>query len=79
MTPIGRDAFDRYRFSQRPERAHMEKLPESLSIALWIAGASWAFAILAYVFGASTEWILPLCILGLVTGIAEWVLRRGGM
>jgi len=57
----------------------MERLPESLSIALWITGSCWVLAVVAYAFGASTEWILPLFILGLVTGIAEWVLRRGGM
>jgi len=54
----------------------MERLPESLSIALWMVGSCWALAILAYVFGASTEWILPLFMLGLLTGIAEWVMRR---
>lgn len=54
----------------------MERLPESLSIALWIVGSCGALAILAYLFGTSTEWILPLFILGLLTGIAEWVMRR---
>jgi hypothetical protein len=57
----------------------MGRLPESLSIALWATGSFWVLAVVAYAFGASTEWILPLFVLGLVTGIAEWVLRRGGM
>jgi predicted metal-binding membrane protein len=54
----------------------MEGFPDSLSIALWIVGSCWALAILAYLFGASTEWILPLLMLGLLTGIAEWLMRR---
>ena len=54
----------------------MERLPESLLIALCIVGSCWALGILAYVFGASTEWILPLFMLGLLTGIAEWLMRR---
>ena len=57
----------------------MERLPEFLSIALWITCSCWVLAVAADAFGASTEWILPLFILGLVTGVAEWVLRRGGM
>jgi predicted metal-binding membrane protein len=65
-----------YSFHQRPERALMERLPESSSIALWIVGSCWALAIVAYAFGASREWILPLFMLGLLTGIAEWILRR---
>jgi hypothetical protein len=54
----------------------MEKLPESLEIAAWIVGSCWVLAILACLFGASTEWILPIFILGLLTGMAEWILRR---
>jgi hypothetical protein len=54
----------------------MEKLPESLEIATWIVGSCWALAILAYLFGAPTQWILPIVVLGLLTGVAEWFLRR---
>ena len=54
----------------------MAKLPDSLAIALWIVGSCWMLAIIAYAFGGSTEWILPLFILGLATGVAEWLLRR---
>jgi hypothetical protein len=54
----------------------MDRYPESLSIALWIVGSSWALALVAYVFGASREWLLPLFMFGLLTGLAEWVLRR---
>ena len=56
----------------------MGGLPESLSIALWVVGSCWALAIIAYAFGASTEWLLPLFILGLATGVAEWILRGAG-
>jgi hypothetical protein len=56
----------------------MKKLPESLSIALWATGSCWLLAVVAYPLGASTELIFPLFVLGLLTGIAEWVLRRGG-
>ena len=54
----------------------MAKLSDSLAIALWIVGSCWMLAIIAYAFGGSTEWILPLFILGLATGVAEWLLRR---
>jgi hypothetical protein len=56
----------------------MEGLPESLSIALWTVGSCWVVAIIAYAFGASSEWLLPLFVLGLATGVAEWVLTRAG-
>jgi hypothetical protein len=56
----------------------MGELPESLSIALWITGSCWVLAIIAYAFGASAEWLLPLFILGLATGVAECILRRAG-
>jgi hypothetical protein len=52
-------------------------LPESLSIALWITGSCWVLAVIAYASGASAEWLVPLFTLGLATGVAEWVLRRG--
>jgi hypothetical protein len=53
----------------------MERLPDSLAIGLWITGSCWALAILAALFGASIEWLLPLFILGLLTGLAELILR----
>lgn len=59
-----------------PESARMARVPDSLAIALWIVGSCWALAIVAYAFGASTEWIFPLFIFGTLTGIAEWVLRQ---
>jgi hypothetical protein len=54
----------------------MERLPDTLSIALWITAATWGLALIAYLVGGSTEWILPLFMFGVFTGIAEWVMRR---
>jgi pheromone shutdown protein TraB len=54
----------------------MERLPDSLAIALWVVGACWTVAIVAYVFGVFEELILPLVALGIVTGLAEWYLRQ---
>jgi hypothetical protein len=54
----------------------MARLPDSLAIALWIVGSCWALAIATYAFDGSKELILPLTVLGVLTGIAEWVLRR---
>lgn len=77
MTPIGRWLKARNRSGlPAPEGAFMDRLPESLSIALWIAGACWAIAIIAYALDAPPDWIIPLFMLGLLTGLAEWVVRR---
>jgi hypothetical protein len=54
----------------------MERLPDSLAIGFWITGSIWVLAILAYLFGGSTEWILPLFVFGVLTGIAEWLTRQ---
>jgi hypothetical protein len=54
----------------------MTGLPDSLSIALWIVGSCWAVAAVAYLFDAATGLVFPLLVLGLVTGFAEWLVRR---
>jgi hypothetical protein len=54
----------------------MERLPVSLSIALWIVGSLWALAIISYLFGVSLEWLFPVFALALLSGFAEWVIRR---
>jgi hypothetical protein len=54
----------------------MGQLPDSLAIAVWIVGSCWAVAIVAYISGASTEFLFPLFLFGLISGMAEWVLRR---
>jgi hypothetical protein len=54
----------------------MDRLPNSLAIALWTVGACWTLAIIGYIFDASTEVIFPLVALGLLTGVAEFCLRK---
>jgi hypothetical protein len=54
----------------------MERLPDSLAIAVWITGSCWLLATLAYFVGDATEWALPLFVFGVLTGIAEWVMGR---
>jgi hypothetical protein len=54
----------------------MNRLPNSLTIALWTIGACWIVAIISYVFGASAEWLFALVALGILTGLAEWYLRQ---
>ncbi len=61
---------------QRPKGGRMDRLPDSLAIALWVVGSCCVLAVLAYAIGASRELILPLVVLGILTGIAEWVMRR---
>lgn len=78
MTPIGRHGVGRSQFptSCAPQVARMGRLPDSLAIALWVVGSCWVLAIVAYISGGSTELILPLFVLGVLTGIAEWVMRK---
>ena len=54
----------------------MARLPDALSIALWIVVACWVVAIIAYLFGGPTDLILPLFVLGTFTGLVEWLLRH---
>jgi hypothetical protein len=54
----------------------MDRIPDSLSIAFWVVGSCCGLALLAYVFGQSPEWIFPLFMFGVLTGLAEWVMRR---
>jgi predicted metal-binding membrane protein len=54
----------------------MEKIPHSLAIGIWIVGSCWAVALVSYISGASTEFLFPLFLFGLISGVAEWVLRR---
>jgi hypothetical protein len=54
----------------------MTKLPNSLAIALWVVGTCWALAVLGYLLGASSELIIPLVAFGVLTGLAEWYLRK---
>jgi H+/Cl- antiporter ClcA len=54
----------------------MSNLPDSLSIGLWITATSWLMAVIAYLVGASTDWLFPLVALGVCTGIVEWYMRQ---
>ena len=54
----------------------MDRLPDSLAIALWVAGSCGALAIMGCAIGEPTELILPLVAIALLTGVAEWVIRR---
>src|SRR4029078_12177394 len=55
----------------------MTGLPSSLSIALWFTGSIWVVGILAYAFDAPVEIVLATFAIGLVGGIAEWLIRGG--
>ena len=57
------------------ERSSRSRLPHSLAIALWITGSIWAVTVAAYLLDADTELIVPLVMLGLLTGMAEWMMR----
>ena len=54
----------------------MARLPESLSIALWIVGATWLLAVVALAFGLDKEIVWAALMFGLVAGLSEWVARR---
>jgi hypothetical protein len=41
-----------------------------------MVGACWAVAAVAYLCGATTEFVIPLAILGVCTGIVEFAIRR---
>lgn len=57
------------------ERSSRSRLPHSLAIALWVTGSLWAVTVAAYLLDADTELIVPLIMLGLLTGMAEWMMR----
>jgi hypothetical protein len=65
-----------FSFQQRPKGARMDRLPNSLAISIWTVAACWILAIIGYIFGTSGEWLLGLVALGILTGLAEWYLRR---
>jgi H+/Cl- antiporter ClcA len=54
----------------------MARLPDTLVYALWIVGACWVVAIIAYLVGGPTDLIVPLFFLGVFTGFVEWLLRH---
>lgn len=56
----------------------MTGLPTSLSIALWVVAAAWGVAILGLILDVPGEIVLGSFAFGIVGGVYEWVLRRGG-
>jgi hypothetical protein len=59
------------------EGLSMTKLPPSLSIALWLVGSIWLVGLLAHVFAAPREIVLATFIVGVLSGVAEWLAVRG--
>lgn len=56
----------------------MARLTDSLAIALWIVGSTWAVALLALWFEVAGEIIWVAILVGLVAGVYEWLtLQRG--
>ena len=51
-------------------------IPDSLAIALWLTGSLWVMAVLAYLFEAPPDLIVALAAFGILSGIAEWLVRR---
>ncbi len=58
----------------------MERLPHSLSIALWLAGSLWIIGFIAYLGDAPGELVIAALVAGLVAGGLEWraATRRAG-
>jgi|GEM_PF-2839921 len=54
----------------------MTPLPNSLSISLWVVGCRWAAGALAYVADSEIGPVVPLAVIGVFTGLAEWLVRR---
>jgi hypothetical protein len=49
----------------------MERLPSSLSIALWLAGSLWIVGLVAYMGDAPGELVAMTLIAGLIAGCFE--------
>jgi hypothetical protein len=58
----------------------MERLPEPLSIALWLVGSLWIIGLIAYLGDAPGELVIATLLAGLVAGGFELRAsgRRGG-
>lgn len=54
----------------------MDRLPDSLSIALWVVGSCVVLALAACAFGEPRELIVSLIAFGVLIGFAEWFGRR---
>jgi hypothetical protein len=49
----------------------MERLPSSLSIALWLTGSLWIVGFIAYLGDAPGEFVIATLIAGLIAGAFE--------
>jgi hypothetical protein len=49
----------------------MERLPSSLSIALWLVGTLWIVGFIAYLGGAPGELVIATLVAGLIAGCLE--------
>ena len=49
----------------------MERLPSSLSIALWLVGTLWIVGLVAYLGGAPGELVIATLVAGLIAGCLE--------
>ena len=58
----------------------MQRLPNSLSIALWLVGSLWIIGLIAYLGDAPGELVIATLVAGLVAGGFELRAssRRGG-
>ncbi len=55
----------------------MDKLPDSLSIALWLVGSLWIVGFIAYLGDAPGELVIAALVVGLVAGGVElWAANR---
>ena len=54
----------------------MAGIPTSLAIGIWTTGACWVVAVIAYVLELETAFVAPLVVIGILTGSAEWLIRR---
>jgi len=54
----------------------MAGIPTSLAIGIWTTGACWVVATVAYLLELETAFVAPLVVAGILTGVAEWLLRR---
>ena len=54
----------------------MAGIPTSLAIGIWTTGACWVVATVAYLLELETAFVAPLVVAGILTGVAEWLVRR---
>jgi hypothetical protein len=56
----------------------MERLPDSLTVAGWLAGSLWAVGAIAYLSGAPGELVVATGIAGAAAAFAEITQRAKG-